>query len=303
MNAKEFFTKGWPTRLGFYMGKYLPRHGGMLGAGIAARTLVTLKPDIYHAVRDNQRQVLGPDVTAAELHRATYYVLRGAARNYYEMFHNIGRGRVNVENFHPPVRLLPEAEANIRAALETGRGLLLLGCHMSNFDMSGMAFSQYAPSPVLVLALADPPPGFELFNELRRKGGAHIMPISPRSLREALVILREGGLVLTGIDRPVAAEGPPVEFFGAPSALPSGYVRIPLKTNSLVCTLCTYYEEGEYHIHINPPLEMEYTGDRDLDVTHNLRRILAEIEAFIRREPQQWMMFVRVWPELSQNTP
>jgi lauroyl/myristoyl acyltransferase len=42
---------------------------------------------------------------------------------------------------------------------------------------------------------------------------------------------------------------------------------------------------------------MERTYDRALDVRHNTRRVLAIIEEMIRLAPDQWLMFVPVWPE------
>jgi len=42
---------------------------------------------------------------------------------------------------------------------------------------------------------------------------------------------------------------------------------------------------------------METTGDRAQDVRHNVRRVLAIIEEMIRQAPDQWLMFVPVWPE------
>ncbi|MGC9400289.1 MAG: lysophospholipid acyltransferase family protein [Anaerolineae bacterium] len=264
-------------------------------AGLAARILVTLKPDIYHAVYHNQRHVLGAEAPEAQVRRHVYQVFFGAARAYYELFHNVGRGRTQVREFDPPVYLTSAASEHLRQALAAGRGVFVLGCHVSNFDLAGISLCQSVPEPVQVLSLADPAPGFELFNELRRQAGALVTPISPESLRTALLRLRKGGIVLTGVDRPIGENDQPVEFFGATAYLPTGYIRIPLRTDCLVLTAGAAYENGAYHIHVNPPLEMVRSGDREEDVRINVRRVLAELEAFISRHPEQWMMFVPVW--------
>lgn len=265
--------------------------------------MVAFKSDVYWNVRANLRHVLGPEISEKELHQAAYRLMSNAHRGYYELFHNIGHGRLNVEEFVPPMRLSAEAKAYLDQGIAAGRGLFILGAHMSNFDLALIGLSHYVPVPMQALSLAEPPPGFEFFNRLREKGNILLTPISSRSLRDAMARLRGGGVVITGVDRPVTEGNEPVEFFGATAYLPTGYIRIPLRTDCLVMTIAAYYDPdvdgGVYNVTANPPMEMERTGDAEADVAHNLRRVLAQIEGFIRRWPDQWMMFVPVWPELD----
>ena len=87
----------------------------------------------------------------------------------------------------------------------------------------------------------------------------------------------------------------PVEFFGETAYIPTGYVRLPMRTDSLVMTIAAHYEDGAYYVEGNPPMTMVRTGDTEADAAVNLRRILDEIEVFVRRWTDQWMMFVPVW--------
>ncbi|MBN2393346.1 MAG: hypothetical protein JXR84_21625, partial [Anaerolineae bacterium] len=134
---------------------------------------------------------------------------------------------------------------------------------------------------------------------LRSKGHGFISPITPQTLRDAMRRLQGGGVVITGVDRPVGEGDEPVEFFGATAYLPTGYIRIPLITDCLVMTVSFIYQDGVYWIMGNPPMEMVRTGDRRRDQEINLRRILSQIEGFIRRAPDQWMMFIPVWRDRS----
>lgn len=295
---KAFFAKSGPTRLALFLSKYLPPFIGIALTSIMARLLVIFKTDMYWAIRDNQRHI-SPELTDRELHRRVYRVFSHAARGYYELFHNVGRKDVNVDDFNPPVRFTPETERHFAEALASDQGLFILGCHLSNFDLGGVAFAHYFPEPLQVLSLAEPPAGFEVFNELRGKTGAIFEPISTQSLREAMIRLREGGTVFTGAERPTGEDDQPVTFFGATAYIPTGYIRLPLRTNALVMVLAVIYEEGAYWIHTTPAMEMEHTGDRKLDAEVNLQRVLEKVEAFIRRHPEQWMMFVPVWREES----
>jgi len=299
MNIKKFLTKGWPTRLALYLGKVLPPYIAKTLVALVARLAVTVKSNMYHAMRTNLRHVVGPEMPDKELKRLLHHTFINALRGYYELFHNVGRGIDRVEDFHPPVRITPEVQSYFQQGLAAGRGLLILGAHMSNFDLAGIGMTQHIPVPVQALSLAAPPPGFEVFNRLRSKGHGFISPITPQTLRDAMRRLQGGGVVITGVDRPVGEGDEPVEFFGATAYLPTGYIRIPLITDCLVMTVSFIYQDGVYWIMGNPPMEMVRTGDRRRDQEINLRRILSQIEGFIRRAPDQWMMFIPVWRDRS----
>ena len=75
-----------------------------------------------------------------------------------------------------------------------------------------------------------------------------------------------------------------------------------LKTDAVVslgyCVLSP--DTQRYTIHIDPPMELIRTGNREEEVQLNLRQILDALQDIIRRWPDQWQMFVPVWPELLQ---
>jgi len=299
MSTKKFFTKGWPTRIGYGVAKVSPPWLGGILTGVLARIMMLAKSDVYWAICGNLTQVLGPAATPAKIRQMTYRVFLNTFRGYYEFFHNMGLGRDDVTQFEPPVRMAPAVRTYIDRAVETGRGLMLLGCHMSNFDLAGIGLSQMLPLPVQALSIADPPSGFEFFNRLRERGNGIVTPITPQSLRQAIERLRSGGIVLTGVDRPTGEADEPATFFGRTALLPAGYIRIPYIADSLVMTVSFLYQDGAYWIVANPPFNLARTGDRHRDAELNRRRVLSEIEDHIRRAPDQWMMFVPVWKQSS----
>ncbi len=300
MNWKTFCAQGGPTRLAFYVGKYAPPPVGYAIADLFAAILAGApSSDLYTAIYDNQRHVLGPSASSETIHTHVRAVLRNAARSYYQIFHNLGRRRSSLQTFKPPITLLPSSRRHLSEARESGRGLLLVGCHLSNFDLAAMALAQNLWDKPQVLSLPDPPDGFQFFNELRAQMGMRITPSSPEALREALRRLSASGVVMTGVDRPIPGIDRRVPFFGAPASLPTGYIRLALRTRCLVATVGCVQKRHDSHIHyeviINPPMETVTTGDRARDVRWNVRRVLGELEDLIRRHPQQWMMFVPVW--------
>ena len=91
----------------------------------------------------------------------------------------------------------------------------------------------------------------------------------------------------------------PIPFFGRPARVPSGHVRLALRTGAVVsiayCVLSP--ETQRYTAHLEPPMEMIRTGNREEEVRLNMRRILEVLERLIYHQAEQWQMFVPVWPE------
>jgi lauroyl/myristoyl acyltransferase len=297
MPKRQLITTGSFVRLALRIVKYLPFRGRRIVATVWARFVMWGKPPPYYAVRANLRHVLGETVSTATLNRTLYRLFYNSGRRYYETFYNLGRGIVDATDFRPQAIITPETQAHFQQALAMGRGVFVLACHMSNFDLCGIALAQHLPTSLQALSLADPTADVEAFNQLRERCGAHMTPISSQALREAMERLKNGGAVVTGPDYPIHNGDGPVMFFGAPANLPSGYVRIPLRTNSPIIVLAPRFEDGVYKVIANPPMELMYTGNREQDVTVNLRRILDQVEDFIRQRPDEWMMFSPVWDE------
>lgn len=296
MSTKAYLTKGWPTRLGYTIAKWSPPFLGYVITGILARLVVWIKPDFYWSSLDNYRHIY-KEKSTRELHRVVYKQMFNSIRCYYELFHNLGRGKKQVNKFVPPVKISPDTLRFITEAMDTGRGLLILGCHMANFDLGGIGLSHHVPVPIQALSLPSPPPGFEFFNELRATGHGIVTPINADTLREALKRLKNGGIVLTGVDRPIGTGDEPVIFFGDEAYLPTRYIKLALLTNCLTMTTSFLYdaEKKGYWILGNPPMEMERTSHREQDVKVNVARVLKQVEAFIKMDPAQWMMFLPVW--------
>ena len=282
------------TQLGIALGQHMPPWAGYGLARIAANTIVGRKPEVYWTVRANLRQIIGPEADDATLHRMTRQVFFHAGQTYYDFFHVIGQPKEALaEAVHIPDELL----AFVRAEAARGQGVLVLAAHLSNFDLLGLCIGAQG-LPIQMLSLANPQAGFHLLNYLRATAGFEVTPITPESLRAAIRRLKGGGIVLTGVDRPIPEDRELVEFFGRPAYLPVGPVRLALMTGALVIMASCYYEPDEgYGLEVTEPLEMIRTGDRRRDLMTNVRRVVDILEQHVRARPEQWMMFHPFWPE------
>jgi lauroyl/myristoyl acyltransferase len=286
MRLSVFFSQRTPERLGHRM------------AWWAAGILCRFQPAVLRTVQANLSQVLGPEAESAELDHVARRVLYTAMRGYFDLYRALGLPWEAMPNL---VDVPQATKAVARSLWNREGGAVIVSAHLSNFDLGGHGLVSLLPEAQLI-TLADPPPGFQMLNESRRRSGVEITPLSSAALRQAIKLLRRGGIVTVAGDRPVSELDVPVPFFGRPARVPSGHVRLALKTGAVVAVgYCVLSPETQrYTVHLEPPMEMIRTGDREEEVQLNMRRILGRLEEIIRRWPEQWQMFVPVWPELLE---
>lgn len=301
MNLQTFATSKTGTGLAMWLGRNLPRRAGtafieLTSAFIARRR----KSPLARSIRANQSVVRDLPLDAPELDVAVRQVLRNAGRYYYDLYHLLARGR---EAVREAVSVSPDLDTLLRSAVERQRPAVVLGPHTSNFDLAAVALGTHG-FPMQMISYSAPPGGYELQNEMRTNAGYIVTPADGQAAKTALKRLRAGGLVCTGVDRPLPEASPaaPVRFFGRPTALPTGYARLALATDAQLLFISTE-STGPARYRISGPevVELVRTGNRRQDAVLNAERVLALAEEVIRARPEEWMMFFPVWPELLEE--
>ena len=130
----------------------------------------------------------------------------------------------------------------------------------------------------------------------------NLIPASVSAMRDAVKHLKQGGLVLTGIDRPVPDPRARPRFFGRASSLPIHHIYLAMKAEVPVIVVAARLgADGRYHVTTSEPIEMESDLDREKGIMRNAERVLKEAEKFILQAPEQWSMSLPVWPDLMDN--
>ncbi len=246
--------------------------------------------EIFRMLRENLAYVV-PGADDAALDDLAEAAICEAGYSYFDMFH------FRPEDLHARgiVEYDPDEWEAARRILADERGTVVVGPHLSSFDLTAQWFVTQGFT-MHALSLANPDPGDQVMNTVRRQRGIIVTPIAVNSLREALRRLRQGGIVVTGADRPASYDDELTPFFGVPAPLPRGAIRLALQTDSRVLVAyCVRQPTGRYRLHLPPSLEMEHSGDRREDVERNMRRVIPLIEEAIRSAPAQWGMLVPVW--------
>ena len=286
-------------RAAIWLSQHAPESVGHRVSWWAANAISQIKPTAYDILRANLGQVLGADAGEQTLHQMAAEAFYTFLRSHFDLFRSVGLTR---DQLVTQVEVPEEAAAIMHSVGDRTGGSILVFPHVGSFDLAGLTISGYLPE-MQVLTLPNPSAGFELSNRLRKRTGVEVTPLNSVALRQALRRLRSGGVVSIAGDRPVSDLDDPVLFFGRPARVPSGHVRLAVKTGAVIVVVCAYLspETDRHTLHIEPPMEMIRTGDQEEDIQVNMRRVLDTLEKVIRRWVGQWQMFVPVWPDLLET--
>ncbi len=177
----------------------------------------------------------------------------------------------------------------------SGRGLVLVGPHVSAFDFFLLTIAARG-FPMQALSPANPTATYRLQNDLRTKFGAETTPASRDSVRLAIQRLLNGGILGTGMDRP-APQAEWIEFFGRNAYLPIGFAKLAIRTNSYLLP-GVIIPDGPGHYRAMALELMEPPTEHTAAAAHALaREVLRRMEPIIRTYADDWLMFHPVWPD------
>ena len=195
------------------------------------------------------------------------------------------------ENRNSPEMRLVESE---RAK---GRGVLLLGPHLGNWEMGVFAYSALHHTLTYLARPLDNPLIEDLTVRLRTRFGNE--PIDKNnSVAKAMSILRDGGIlgVLPDVNV-LPRDGVFVPFFGTLACTTIGVAMIAARTNAMIIPMCCVWDESSegYKVMYGKIIEHANTGDRHQDIVDTTAAFTAEMEKFIRAYPEQWLWIHKRW--------
>lgn len=295
MNSQKFANSPFFLKLGIFLAQRLPPALNYSLVNYAASWFVKKKNlPIIQAVRANQ-QVIRENASESELDKAVYSVFSHAGRCFVDLYRSMLNPRLIQDIFVESQQLKSQLDECARKK----EGVIMVIPHLSNFDL-GLLSLAVRGLRSQVLSFSHPGSTYQIQNDIRSFYGTEVTPISPTALHLAMKRLDAGGVVITGIDRPVeqGAHQVPVSFFGRPASLPVGHIRMALKTRAkVIVTGVRMYPEGVYGFDVSEPLEMKHYADKEDEICLNSAVILGYIEKFIRAEPGQWLMYYPLWTQ------
>jgi len=283
-----------------FLGRKTPPSIGYRIADLAADWMATRRhSSIIRAIRTNQWVIRGEDPDKEKLDQAVSDTLKSIAHSLYSLHHYI----YDPKAIQTMVDLDPVARGLVERPEFGDRGLVLVGLHLSNFDFILQSMGIQGLK-VMVLTIPDPKNGRRIEYEMRKKTGINLVPASISAMRQAAHHLERGGVVLTGMDRPVLDAKARPAFFGRASSLPVHHIYLAMKTGLPVMIVAARTgTDGRYHVTTSEPIEMKSYADHEEGTVRNAERVLKEAERFILQAPEQWSISLPVWPEWMDSVP
>ncbi|NVK39656.1 MAG: LpxL/LpxP family Kdo(2)-lipid IV(A) lauroyl/palmitoleoyl acyltransferase [Oceanospirillaceae bacterium] len=181
-------------------------------------------------------------------------------------------------------RIVFKGQKHLEAALEKGKGVLLLGAHFSTLDLGGLLFSEFFPVDAMYRRHNNP-----LMEEIIKKGRSRYFgqSIERSDIRSVIRALRKNHIIWYAPDQDFGRkQSVYAPFFGVPAATITATARLAKLNGSPILMLAQHrLPDGRYELELYPIIEPFPTGDDEQDAA----RINAELERAIRKDPTQYM--------------
>lgn len=300
VDLQKIINSSLSLRLVSALAQRLPLRVGYRIADIAAAQIARQRNvKVVQAVRANQWVIRGENLNGKTLDQVVHETFRYWARSIFDLYHyiqtpNAAGQLIVLEPSFQRIAQRPEFDK---------RGLIIVGLHLSNFELVLQWLCSQGMKP-LILTIPDPQGGRRVEYEMRKRTGLKLLPASLGAFRQAIKHLQRGGMVVTGIDRPISSPQACPRFFGRPAALHMHHIFLATKAHvPIVVAVPNLQGDGKYHVFASDFLEMEPHPDPEVEMLRNAEKILGIAEEFIRRAPQQWSVPLPVWPEVMELVP
>lgn len=193
-------------------------------------------------------------------------------------------------------RLTLEGWEHWHTAKDAGRGVLVMGAHLGNWEAVSPALALYAGDLHILGRPADNPWLDREVRRVRERFGNRTIS-KHGAARPMLRALHSHHNVALLIDQRVRAEeGVRVPFFGRDAATSPVLARLSLRTGAPVVPVFGFPEaRGGWRVKLHPPIWPTGSGEEAvLDLTASY---LGAVEREVRERPEQWLWLHDRWRE------
>jgi KDO2-lipid IV(A) lauroyltransferase len=279
-------SKYWGLCLVAGVARFVPLHFGYWLADPGGDLFFLLSARRRYTVSNNIQRAVGIENKNA-LNRQVRCVFRNAARNYFDL---TKLSKMDLKNLEGQVKI--EGIPHLTEAVNNGKGVIIATAHLGNFEFSAHVLAaQGFEMLILIEDFDDSNPFLRKLAGLRRGAGVRIFPVDMTGLKECLKTLRRGGIVTMVCDRDIQGNGVKTPFFGEETAFPVGVVDLALRTGASVVPIFGLRgPKNTTSIFIEPPLNLTDHENPDQATRANLEVLVAVLEKYIRKYPEQWVV-------------
>lgn len=256
---------------------------------------------LYHKIAKKQR-IRAEETICQRLN----YSEEQAAATIRSLFINLGitfmeimyMPALNKENIRQLVKFdHPEI---LEAALAEGKGVVMLACHMDNWEWLGAGLALYG---FPLSAVEKPQPNrvySDFMNELRRGAGQEIFSRGTNEIIGCARAMKKKRMLGLIADQDGGYDGIFVPFLGKMASTPAGPAYFASKFKAPIVPIFIVRNKDGYghQALVKEPIYYEFTEDHKADDYRVTLLMTQQVEQVIKEYPDNWLWFQHRW-----NTP
>ena len=213
-----------------------------------------------------------------------------------------------------------DGEELIDAAIQRGRGLIVVSAHFGNFEYGASRLGAFGYRMTTPAERMQPEALYQWFCKTREHHNMRLFPADSReTLRAMMNALKRNEIVVIAADRYIVGSSIEVPLFGEPARLPTSAFALALKTGTpLLASFSWRLGPGRSH-GVAIPLDVQpeqggnghntgnhedsNTRGRNEEATARAVRIYAEqLERLVTAHPEQWVStLAHIWDAGEQR--
>jgi len=272
-----FFVRLMPINFSLFLGRQLGRLMYCLDAKHRALGYANIK------------KALGEELSPKKVRAITKKFYLNFGQNIIEIFLIPLFDKKYLEKF-----IEVEGRENLEKAFKKGKGVILLGVHAGSWELCNVFWASLGFNYNLLVREQKQPRLNHLINSYRKEKGCLLIERKNQT-RQLIEALKKNEAVGMTADQG-GASGELVPFLGRQASMPSGAIKLALKYGAVI--LPGYYVRkiGPYRkIIIEPPFELEISGDKKADIRNNVARLARNFEKNVRKYPQEYLWTYKIW--------
>lgn len=238
------------------------------------------------------REVFGEAYPSRAVRRIAWRSLRNMAFNVVELMRAPAVDRAWIDRHLPTFAArVPEVQALIR---QYG-GAVITVPHMGNWDLAGWACHRYGIRMFSIAGKQKNAQVNEWVNR-RRECGMTILERGGGTLRQIRALLRAGNVLAILPDVRVYTPDLEVAFLGGKANVGRGMARFAMAAGVPVIPAILRREGWTRHgFDLLPPILPDPSREREAEARRITETVLAQVDAAIRRTPDQWFWYNKRW--------
>ncbi len=298
-NSKAQITASRTDALTIFGYKFVSRLARIIPASAIAVATAVIVP-VACAFMRKQRPIVARNMRRVNP-ELQGHKLRHTVRKSYESY-----ARYFIETFRLPMlskkaidsKISVTGFEHIENALKLGKGVILALPHLGGWEWSGRWLIHQGHNLNAVVEKLESQALFQMFVDLRTSYGVNVIPLDDKAGVAVQEALAKNEIVALLCDRDLQGNGIEVEFFGERTTVPAGPAFFALRTGAALLPLGTYFAKGldQHETVVRPAINVQRTGSLRDDMSRVTQDLIHELEALIKKKPEQWHLFQPNWP-------